>query len=180
MAGSVGKIYSDALFELASEQNCTEAVFEELNGLKAVWKDNPELSKFLSSPIIGKGDKLSAVEKIFKGKVSDIVYNFICVITEKDRGNALSEIADAYKERWYNVSGIAEVTVTTSIPISTVLKDKLVKKLEKVYGRKIILAEKVDESIIGGIVISSKNTMLDGSVKTKLDTIQKQINGIIA
>jgi F-type H+-transporting ATPase subunit delta len=180
MTGSVGKIYSEAIFELASENDCAESVFEELKALKDVWKNNPELAKMLGTPTISTGDKLKVTERVFKGRVSDMVYNFLCVITEKNRAGYLPAIADAYKEKWYEASKIAEVTVTTSKPLTSELRDKLVKKLEGVYDKKIILEEKLDSSLIGGIVVNYGNTMLDGSVKSRLDAVQKQIKGIIA
>lgn len=180
MTGAVGKVYSEALFELAAEQNCAEQVFNELEALKAVWRDNPGLSKLLCAPTVGIGEKLAAVENIFKGRASDIVYNFICVITEKNRGAYLPEIADSYKEKWYDASGIAEVTVASCKPLTAAMRKKLVKKLEAVYKKKIILTEKVDKTLIGGIVVKYGDTMLDGSVKTRLDNMQKQISGIIA
>lgn len=180
MTGSVGKVYSEAIFELASEQNCAEAVFEELKSLKKIWCENPELAKLLREPTLSLSEKLSMTEKIFKGKVSETVYNFLCVLTEKGRADCLPEIADAYKEKWYEASGIAEVTVTTDAPLSDELREKLLKKLEKTYKKKILLKEKIDSSIMGGIVVNYGNTMLDGSVKTRLENVRKQIKGIIA
>ncbi len=180
MTGSIGKVYSEAIFELAVEQNCAETVFNELESLKTIWSENPGFAKILDAPTVGIDEKLGMTEKIFKGKVSDIVYNFICVMTEKNRADFLPEIADAYKERWYDLSGIAEVTVTTSVPLSAALRDKLLKKLESVYKKKVILKEKTDSSLIDGMVINYGDTMLDGSLKTRLETIQKQIKGTIA
>ena len=91
-----------------------------------------------------------------------------------------TEITDSYKEKWYEKENIAEVTVTTCSPLSDALRKKLVKKLEDVYKKKVVLEEKTDSSLIGGIVVNYGNTMLDGSVKNRLDSIQKQIKGIIA
>ncbi len=180
MTGSVGKVYSEAVFQLASEQNSAKQIFDELTSLKTIWQDNPGLAKVLSAPTLSAGEKLAVTEKVFKGRVSDTVYNFLCVITEKNRAADLPEIADAYKEKWYESENIAEVTVTSSIPLSEAARGKLVKKLESVYKKKIILEEKVDSSLIGGIVVNYGNTMLDGSVKSRLEAIQKQIKGIIA
>lgn len=180
MSGSVGKVYSEAVFELASEQGCAETVFDELCSLKTIWQENPGLGKLLGAPTVGKEEKLKITEKIFKGRLSDTVYNFLCVITEKNRAQYLPAIADAYKEKWYEASNIAEVTVTSAEPLTTELKNKLIKKFESVYGKKVILNEKTDSSLMGGIVLSYGNTQLDGSVKTRLDTLQKQIKGTIA
>ncbi len=180
MTGSVGKIYSEAIFELAAEQSCAGQVFEELTSLKKIWTENPDVAKLLSAPTLSVSEKLKINEKVFKGRVSEMVYNFLCVITEKGRAGALTEIADAYKEKWYEAENIAEVTVTTSAPLKKELRDKLVKKLEAVYKKKVILEEKTDSSLIGGIVVNCGNEMLDGSVKNRLDSIEKQIKGIIA
>ena len=78
------------------------------------------------------------------------------------------------------MNNIAEVKVTTSVPLSDGLKTKLKAKLEKVWGKSVILTETVDPDIMGGIVVNYGNTMMDGSVKSKLEAIQKQIKGIIA
>lgn len=180
MAGSVGNVYSEALFELAAEQNCAEETFDELMALKKIWKENPEVSKLLKSPTLSVGERLEATEKIFKGRVSDQIFNFLCVLTEKSRADHLPEIADSYKEKWYDKSGIAEVTVTSDRPLSDKQRDKLIDKLSKVYNKKIILEEKTDSSLIGGMKVSYNGTLLDGTVKTRLETLQKQIKGTIA
>ncbi len=180
MADSVGNIYSEALFELAGEAGCTESVFDELMALKKLWQENPELPKLLKSPTISIGERLEAVKKIFSGRVSEQVYNFICVLTEKSRAEHLPEIADCYKEKWYDKSGIAEVTVTSSSPLSDNQREKLVKKLEQVYNKKIILEEKTDSSLIGGLKVSCGGVLMDGTVKNRIETLRKQINGTIA
>ncbi|MGN0552754.1 MAG: ATP synthase F1 subunit delta [Oscillospiraceae bacterium] len=180
MAGSVGNVYSEALFELAAEQDCAKETFDELMALKKIWKDNPELPKLLKSPTLSVAERLAVAEKIFKGKISEQVYNFICVITEKSRADHLPEIADCYKERWYDKSGIAEVTVTSDSPLTEKQREKLVAKLEKVYNKKIILEEKTDSSLIGGIKVNYNGVLMDGTVKTRLETLQRQIKGTIA
>ena len=160
MAGSVGNVYSEALFELAAEQNCAEETFDELMALKKIWKENPEVSKLLKSPTLSVAERLEAAEKIFKGRVSDQIFNFLCVLTEKSRADHLPEIADSYKEKWYDKSGIAEVTVTSDRPLSDKQRDKLIDKLSKVYNKKIILEEKTDSSLIGGMKVSYNGTLL--------------------
>ncbi len=68
----------------------------------------------------------------------------------------------------------------TSVPLSDSLAAKLKAKLEKVYGKKVILSATVDPSIMGGIVLRYGGSLMDGSVKSKLDAIQKQMKGFIA
>ncbi|MBP1561104.1 MAG: ATP synthase F1 subunit delta [Oscillospiraceae bacterium] len=174
------KIYSEAVFELAKEQSCADAIKDELDALAVVFKDNPELPKLLTAPTVTLDEKLDVVKNIFGGKVSELTYNLLCVTTEKGRAAIIPDVAEDYKNRWYEMKNIAEVKVTTSVPLSENLRAKLKAKLEAVYKKTVILTESVDPSIMGGIVLNYGNTLLDGSVKAKLDAIQKQIKGVIA
>ncbi|MCM1329402.1 MAG: ATP synthase F1 subunit delta [Ruminococcus sp.] len=180
MTGTAEKVYSEAVFELAKEQGSTDEIKDELAALAVVFNDNPELGKLLSAPTVNMTEKLELVEKLFKGKVSDTSYNLLCVVTEKGRARLVPSIAEDYKNRWYEMKNIAEVKVTSSVPLSDGLRTKLKAKLEKVWGKSVILTETVDPEIMGGIVVNYGNTMMDGSVKTKLEAIQKQIKGVIA
>ena len=180
MTGTIEKIYSEAVFELACEQNCADTVKEELDALAKIFNENPAFAKLLTVPTVTIGEKLEIIDKTFKGKISELTCNLLCGVTEKGRAAAVPAIAEDYKNRWYEMKNIAEVKVTTSIPLSESLRTKLKAKLEAVYKKSVILTESVDPSIMGGIVLNYGNTMLDGSVKAKLEALQKQIKGVIA
>lgn len=180
MAGSVEKIYSDALYELAAEQNAVETVNGELKALAAVFDENPELVKLLCAPTVPNDEKLKVISNIFGGRVSETVYNFLCLLTEKGRAAYLSKIADSFRKKYNELAGIAEVTVTTSTELSPTLEKKLADKLEKVFGKKISMIKKVDPSILGGVVISCGGTLMDGSVRAKLDAVKAKIGSLIA
>lgn len=180
MNSAVEKIYSEAVFEIARESNCVDSTDEELNAVAGIFNDNPGLAKLLSAPTVSFKEKLSVLEKVFGGRLSDTAYNLLCVVTEKGRAELIPAIAEDYRSRRYETENIAEVKVTTSVPLSDGLRSKLKAKLEAVYKKTVILTERVDPSIMGGIVINYGNTMMDGSVKSKLEALQKQIKGVIA
>ncbi len=180
MTGKAEKVYSEAVFELAKEQGNADEVKEELDALAEIFDSAPELGKFLTVPTVTIGEKLSVIERTFKGKISDTSYNLLCVAAENGRAALIPGIAADYRERWYEMKNIAEVKVTTSIPLSDTLRIKLKAKLEAVMKKTVILTENVDPSIMGGIILNYGNTMTDGSVRSKLDALQKQIKGVIA
>lgn len=180
MTGSVEKVYSEALFELASEQKCTDTVNDELSSLAEIFRGNPEIAKMLGAPTVNSEDKLRFIENVFKGKISEITYNFLCLLTDKKRVQYLPSIADNFKIRFYEMKNIVEVKVTTSTPLNDILREKLKLKLESVYKKTIVIKETINPEILGGIIINYGNTMLDGSVKTRLDSMQKQIRNFIA
>lgn len=180
MTGAVGKVYSEALFGLALDESCTDRVFDELMALDTVWRENPQLSKLLAAPTLTLEQKHGVLEKCFGGRVSDIVYNFLFVITDKGRAGYLCEIASAYKAKQYELKNIADADVTTSIPLTEAMRVRLKDKLEKTYGKTVLLHEHVDPSIMGGAVVKYGDTLLDGSVKTELANIGKRLRGTIA
>ena len=180
MTGSIEKIYSEALFEIAEEDNSAKNLLDELNSLSDIFKDNPEFSKLLSAPTVSMNEKISVVKNIFGGKISETALNFICVLTEKNRASYLPKIADSFRKLYNDKNNIVEIKVTTCVSLTAILRDKLKAKLESVYNKTVIMKEFVDEKLIGGIVINYGNTMIDGSVKSKLERMQKQIRDMIA
>ena len=85
MAGLLEKTYSDALFQLAIEENSLEKTFEELRAISDIFSKNSEFEKALIVPTITVSEKLAVIENIFKSRVSELVYNFISVLVEKGR-----------------------------------------------------------------------------------------------
>ncbi len=180
MTGTVEKVYSQALFELASENDSAALVNEELSALAEIFRNAPEFSKFLLAPTVSSTEKARFTETVLKDRISALTYNFLCLLTDKRRVRYLPAIAKSFEELFYEANNIVNVKVTTSIPLSETLRTKLKNKLESVYGKTVILEENTDPGILGGVIINYGNTMLDGSVKAKLDLMQKQIKGFTA
>ena len=180
MAGSVETVYSRALLEIAAEDGSMKELDEELNALSGIFSANPELTEILSAPTVTDEEKLSLIKTVFEGKISVTALNFLCVLAEKNRCRYLSGIAEEFRNEYYEAAGIAEATVTTVIPLTDDARDKLKAKLEKKFGKTVILKEKIDPSIMGGMIVSAGGTMMDGSVKTKLENMHKQIKDMVS
>ena len=181
MAGSVENVYSTALFELCQEQGTLKNTYDELSQVtQAVFSGaHSQFVELLSSPLIQFEDKQKALTGVFGGNLSDTVLDFLCVVTQKGRIKHLPAICEQFKQMYYQKENILEVTATTVQPLSERLRKKLIEKLGSVSGKSIILHEKQDKSILGGIVLRYGNTEMDSSVKTKLDKIKSQIDAII-
>jgi len=180
MAGKLEKVYADALFELAVEDNTLDTVAEEMEAVAGIMNENSDFLKLLSAPTVSDKDKKSMLSKAFEGRISDTVFNFINVLCDNGRIKYLIAISQQFKDMYNEKNGILEVIVTTTMPLSDNLREKLVLKLEKISSKKIQLVEKIDTSIMGGIVLNYNNTQIDASVKKRLDTMRQQIDSIIA
>lgn len=180
MTGMIEKVYSDALFQVAQENNTLDSTNDELSELATIFEGNQDFLKFLSTPVISADEKKKVLSKLFKDKVSENTFNFLCILTDKRRIQYIGKIASEFKDEYNNVNGILEVTVTTSAPLKKELALKLTEKLTSVTGKKIRLIEKVEPDILGGIILSYGNTQLDSSIKSKLSSIHSQIKSVIA
>lgn len=178
MAESVKNVYANAMFQLCEEQGCCDEVFEELDSARVIFRDNEELVRLLASPLIENDEKRNVLEKIFGGRVCASTLDFFCVVTEKGRAAFLESICDEFKQLYYKKNNIVEVSVITAKPLSARLRDRLDGKLAATLGKKIIMHESVDASIIGGIIVRYDNSEMDSSVRGQLDKLKAQLDSV--
>lgn len=173
MTGDVGKLYAQALFELSLESESLENVCSELKQCREIFDENPQLVKLLSSPVILKTEKHEVINKIFRRKRNGS--RLYLSGYGKNRISYFGKITDAFIEHYNQHNNITEMTVITSIPLKPDLKARLIKKLEQKSGKTVKLNEKVDPSIIGGIILRMGNSQIDNSIKGRLDAVAQQL-----
>ena len=120
--------------------------------------------------------KKNSLREVFAEQVHEYVLNFLMLLTEKRRIGAFAEIVQAYKEYYYLDQGICEVTATTAGQMESAQQQALKEKMEAVTGKKILLTNMVDESIVGGIKVRLENRQIDSTIGTRLAEITRQIN----
>ena len=96
MAKLIAKVYGDALFEAASDKQNLEAVYEEAQALCSIFRDNPKLMDALNHPQIVKEEKISVMENVFSGRVSDEMMGFLTIIVDKGRQKEIPMILDYF------------------------------------------------------------------------------------
>jgi len=174
--GEIGKIYSDALFELAKETKSVEQVYSLLNEYADIFIAEPDLTKLLAVPNITVSKKLDIVNKIFGEE--NLVSNLICLLTKKGRITRLESIRVSYNKKYNEMMNIAEMTVTTAVPLDKDTREKLIAKLEEKSGKKVKIREKIDKDLIGGVVVRYGNKVMDNSVRTKIKTLSDSIKSV--
>ena len=181
MAGLVEKTYGDALFELVTEEDpkLLTRVRDELEAVDAIIKQVPELIKLAKTPTVSNEEKLGIIEDAFKGKLCELSYNFLRVVTDAGRLDMYSKICAYFKARCNEHLGIAEITVVTVNGLDAKLRERLKEKMAKILGKNIVIKEETDPSLIGGIIVKHEGTAMDGSVKAKLRSLRNEIGGVI-
>ncbi|HCD69684.1 MAG TPA: ATP synthase F1 subunit delta [Ruminococcaceae bacterium] len=176
------KIYGDAFFSLCREQNPAglKDVLGELTELEKIFSENPGFTKLMSTPTVSLDEKLSLLGEIIKaGNLSELCGNLLCVLCEKHRMNCFSGIVKYFRELYNDEFKIAEITVTTSDPLSDATRQKIAEKMSKVIGKTVSITEKVDKKLIGGIVIDYGSRRYDGSVRSRLDALKGELGSVI-
>lgn len=170
--------YSKALFELAAQEKLELKVESDLQNFKVILDQNPSLSLFLQNPVVTfdkKKEMLAQVAPSSIVPISNLVIHFITLLIARGRFGMIGLMLEAYHELLNTSQHFEEVTITTAKPLKRELKAQLEKLLEEKIGEKIVADMKVDSNLIGGIQVQIRNRLLDGSVKSKLDELSRQL-----
>ena len=171
---SFANIYGASLFSLADDESLTDVIMEQLSEIDVILKDNPDYTLLLNSPTIPVEKRIGFVDEAFSS-MHEYVLNFIKLLCEKKCIHVFSECVKNYRKFYNDKHNIETVTAITAVPLSDELRAKLCKKLEKESGKKIVLDEKVDNSILGGIILRTQNSQTDASVRARLNAIREKI-----
>ena len=174
-ASPVAVAYARSLLELANERNVAQEVGGEMKVISQLMSDNPSFKEFLANPSVGQNERSKVIDKIFKGQVSELVYNLIRVADSKGRAGILDEIADAFLKLLDEQLGNVDVQVTTARELDGGQEDAIRQRISQVLGKNPILHKQVDESIIGGLVVRVGDKVMDASVKTQLKSMREKL-----
>ena len=167
--------YGKALFMLSLEENVLDRVRCDLVLVDTVLRKNPEYLKLLDTPAIAKAAKISAVDEAFSS-VYYSVRNVLKILSEKHEAYSFSSVAAFYYDMYDEHNGIEHVEAVTAIAMTQPQKTALTTKLEKMTGKRIVLENKVDPGILGGVVLRYCAKQIDGSVKARLDAFAQTLN----
>ena len=179
MAKLVSKTYGDALFEVAVEKGTLDTMLEEVETVLQVLENDKEYINLLAHPKIPVEEKRSMVEAVFKGRVSDELTGFIITIVDKGRFTEIESILSYFISRVWDEQKIGVACVTSATALSKEQKEAIEEKLLKTSSySQFRMKYAVNPALIGGMVIQIGDRVVDGSVKTKLENMAKDLNKI--
>ena len=177
MAKLVSKTYGEALFELVLEKGTMDEALKELNGVLQVLREHGELDQLLTHPKISKEEKVSVMEQVFKGRISDDVLGFLLILIEKDRYTELSAVAEYFISQVREYKNIGTAQVTSAFPLTEEQKKQIEDKLLSTTDYIAFEMEyQTDPSLIGGVIIRIGDRVVDGSVRNKLAKLAQSVS----
>lgn len=165
---AVARVYSRAMFDLAQSGDGVDALLEELEGLVQTLQQKPDLHAFFDSPLIEDRDRAEAIEKMFRGRASDLLVDSLQVLNRNDRLVYLETVVEIYRQTVQESRGSVDVHVTSAVPLSDEARQELTALAKRMFGRQPDLTETVDESLIGGLVVRVGDRKIDTSIATDL------------
>ncbi len=168
--------YAEALFLLSCEEKNEEKYLFDVRLVKEILKSEPEYVELLHSPSISKEEKLNLIENAFDGRVNMHVVSFLKLLCENNRISEIFSCFDAYEKLYNEVKRVIVAKITSAIELTDDEKAKIKARLEKKFGYKVELECKVNEKILGGIIIETEDTVMDGSLKRKMRDVKEVIS----
>ena len=168
------KLYGDSLYDLAETDGEKKAYLEELQCIAGLFRQNPEYRQLLSEPSVPRRDRIGLLDEAFS-EASPYVLNFLKVLVEEGIISELPGCAEEVKARYYAEFGIAEAVATTAVALEESEAKALTEALEKRFGKQIILKNKIDPGVLGGVMVEVEGTRIDGTVKNNLDRLHEEI-----
>ena len=129
----------------------------------------------MASPIVKKSDKISLFDGTFAGKIDELSLNFLKFLVEKNREIYVVDILRNFETSYRRKNNCKEVVITTAQPINDALRADIENRIKEVYKANVDLKNKVDEQMIGGVIVRIENQQLDLSVRTQLQEIKQSL-----
>ena len=179
MAKLVTGTYGEALFELAVEEKKEQLFLDEVTTFIQLLKENPEFSVMLNHPKLLKEEKTEVLENVMRGKFSDEFTGFMLLVLSKDRYDEIDGILEFFVSKMKEHMKIGTAYVTSAVSLKDSQKKEIEKRLLETTAYKTMeMNFKVDESIIGGMVIRIGDRVVDSSIKSKLERLTRELQDV--
>lgn len=165
--------YAQALFDVAKSKDRVEQYIEDLTTVVKVIDESREFQQVISHPEITTREKKKFFISLFKGKIDEDLLTFLLILIEKDRIMFLDEKLQELKKINLEQNGTVVARVRTVVPLQEYQRQALIEKLSEQYKKQVLLEESIDPEILGGILIRVGGDLIDGTVRSTLEELQK-------
>jgi F-type H+-transporting ATPase subunit delta len=166
--------YADALFEVGKGKGKLDALRGQLAQFTDALNDNRDLQVFFFSPYFSSAEKIAGAKRAIEGAETELI-NFIELLVEKGRMPEIFRIRREFEELWKHENRRIDVTVTSAVELDPAVVSKIGEEIQRQTGQEVDLASRVDEDILGGVVLQVGNMVLDASIRSRLEKLRKSV-----
>ncbi len=170
----IAQVYARSLFEVAKEGGKLDVVRDQLGEFASALEGERELSVFFFSPYFSTQEKIDGLHKALEG-ADETVVNFLELLVEKHRMPAIFRVRREFDALWEEENKLLPVEITSAVPLDQSTIDRIGREVGEQTGRKVELQATVDPDVLGGIVLRVGNSILDASIRTRLENLRKSV-----
>jgi len=170
----IAQVYARSLFEVAKEHDKLDVAREQLGEIADTVAESHDLQVFFFSPYFSTDEKVEGLHRALTD-ADEAVVNFLELLIEKHRMPALFRIRREFDALWEQENRLLPVQVTSAIELDESTVQQIGDAIGKQTGRSIELTSEVDPGILGGIVLRVGNSILDASIRNRLEKLRKQV-----
>jgi F-type H+-transporting ATPase subunit delta len=170
----IAEVYARSLFEVAKEQDALDEIHDQLGEFADALDESRDLQVFFFSPYFSSEEKKDAISKVVSG-ADDHFVRFLELLAERHRMPVLFRIRRELDAMWAEENRLLPVTITSAVELDKATVKKIQKEIEEQTDRRTELTTKVDPDVLGGLAVQVGNSIMDGTVRARLDRLRRQV-----
>ncbi len=171
----VDRVYAQALLELAEAEGSVDVTAAQLRELAQLLDHEPDVIRLLASRTLSLSERDQACIRAFENRVSPLVLRFVRLLVKKNRFDELPGIARAFLVMVDEQHGDIQVQAHVAHELPAGLQESITQRVNELTGRRAILHQHTDETLIGGVKLRVHDAILDGSVATQLRLLREEL-----
>jgi F-type H+-transporting ATPase subunit delta len=170
----LAQVYARSLFAVAREQGKLDVIREQLAQFADALGGNRELMVFFFSPYFSTNEKHDGLARVLDG-ADESFLNFLNLLIENHRMPVIFRIRQQYERLWEEENRTLPVEITSAVELDEQTTESLGRTIGERAGRRVTLSARVDPDIIGGIVLRVGNSILDASIRNRLEQLRRHV-----
>jgi F-type H+-transporting ATPase subunit delta len=170
----IARVYAEALFGAARDNDKLDAIHEQLDEFADAVAENRDLQVFLFSPYFSSAEKRDGIARAIAGAEPELT-NFLELLVEKHRMPVIFRMRRRFDEMWAEENRQLDVTLTSAVELDPEVVERVGAEIERQTDRKVQLRSQVDGDLLGGLVLQVGNMVLDASIRNRLERLRKEV-----
>ena len=170
----IAQVYARSLFEVAEEHDKLDEVRDQIGQFADALGESHDLQTFFFSPYFSTEEKKKGLASALDG-ADPVVENFLALLIENHRMPVLFRVRREFDQMWREVNKLLPVQITSAVELDKAVTQQIGDEIGRQTGRTVELTSTVDPDVLGGLVVRVGNSILDASIRTRLERLRKQV-----
>lgn len=170
----LAQVYGRSLFQVAKEQGKLDVLREQLGQFADALSENRDLELFFFSPYFSTKEKQAALDRVLDG-ADERMLSFLSLLIENHRMPVIFRIRREYDRLWERENRLLPVVLTSAVELDEQTTASLAAGIGERTGRKVTLEKRVQPDLLGGIIVQVGNSILDASIRNRLEQLRRQV-----